>query len=187
VLFFGSLGLIKGLGTISEIINKVLQINPDLHYVFVGKHLHNKIKDMDAWDYLLNKAGEYKNRVIYIPSQKHQSLFPILQSAELITLPSLTDNFPNTCIESMANGKVVIGTKGNGFDQLIEDGENGLLINVDDSEALLNQINYVLRLNPAKKIEMEQKAFERVKLLHPDIVLNQVMNLYRKAINEFKN
>jgi glycogen synthase len=187
VLFFGSLGLIKGVGTIAEMIYGLLRDNPDLYYVFVGKQLNNKINNIDVWDYLLQKAAEFKNRVIYIPSQKHQTLFPIIKHAQLITLPSRTDNFPNTCIESMANKKIVIGTKGNGFDQLIVDGENGLIIDVDDHFALLNKINFVLNLDSMIKNQMEKKAIDRVINLEPDIVLNQLMDLYRKTINEFKN
>ncbi|MDP3556682.1 MAG: glycosyltransferase family 4 protein [Bacteroidota bacterium] len=185
VLFFGSIGLIKGVGTIAEIIHRLLSDNPDLYYVFVGKQLNNKINNIDAWDYLLHKAAEFKNRVIYIPSQKHQTLFPIIKHAQLITLPSRTDNFPNTCIESMANKKIVIGTKGNGFDQLITDGENGLIIDVDDHSALLNKIKFVLSLDSAVKDRMEQKALERIINLKPDIVLNQLMDLYKKTINEY--
>jgi glycosyltransferase involved in cell wall biosynthesis len=186
ILFFGSIGLIKGIGTIAEIIEPLLKKHTDLHYVFVGKQLNNSIQGIDAWDYLVKKAGLFSDRVIHIPSQKHSTLFPIILNAELITLPSRTDNFPNTCIESMANKKIVIGTTGNGFDQLINDGENGFIIDVDDHDALLNKINEVLNLTPDKKQEIENKAFERSKALNPDIVLNSLMELYKKTIKEFK-
>lgn len=187
VLFFGSVSLIKGAGTISEMIHPLLEQNKDLYYVFVGKQINNKINGIDLWDQILNKAGEYKDRVIYIPSQKHQTLFPIIQHAELITLPSLTDNFPNTCIESMANKKIVIGTKGNGFDQLINDGENGFVIEANDHHALLKTIDHVLKLEKQKKLQIEEKALERINKLNPDIVLNQLVDLYKEVINEFKN
>ena len=113
--------------------------------------MHNKINSVDAWDYLLQKAGEFRDRVMYIPSQKHQTLFPIIKHSQLITLPSRTDNFPNTCIRSVANSKIVIGTKGNGFDQLITYGENGLIIDVDDHSSLLKKINAVLNLDAVVK------------------------------------
>lgn len=186
ILFFGSIGLIKGVGTIAEMIGALLEQYPDLHYVFVGKQLHNTIRNTDLWDYLLQKAGPNRDRVIYIPSQKHQTLFPLIRHAELVTLPSRTDNFPNTCIESMANGKIVIGTKGNGFDQLIDDGANGFVIDVDDSQALLEKINYVIALDPAEKQVIESLALKRSETLHPDIVLNQLMQLYKNTIKNFK-
>ncbi|MBA2611547.1 MAG: glycosyltransferase family 4 protein [Bacteroidetes bacterium] len=187
ILFFGSIGLIKGVGTISQIIYRLLNQHPDLYYVFVGKQLNNKINEVDVWDGLINHAGALKNRIIYIPSQKHSTLFPIIQHAELITLPSRTDNFPNTCIESMANKKIVIGTKGNGFDQLINDGENGFVIDVDDHLALLEKINIVLNMSLEEKILMEDLSLKRSESLQPDIVLNSLLQLYSDTIKKFKN
>ena len=186
ILFFGSIGLIKGVGVIAEIIHSLLNQHTDLYYVFVGKHQKNTINDISVWDYLIDKAGQFKDRIIYLPSQKHEILFPIIQHAELITLPSRIDNFPNTCIESMANRKIVIGTKGNGFDQLITNGENGFIIDVDDSQMLLNKINHVLNLDLDTKNQIENKAFERVNKLHPDIVFNQLIDFYKKTINDKK-
>lgn len=187
ILFFGSISLIKGVGTIAKMIKPLLEKHKDLYFVFVGKQISNMINGIDLWDHLLSNAGDDKNRIIYISSQQHQTLFPIIQNAELITLPSLTDNFPNTCIESMANKKIVIGTKGNGFDQLIEDGKNGFIVEVDDHNALLKTIDNVLKLDSNTKKEIENKAAQRIEKLHPDIVLNQLLDLYKEIINEYKN
>ena len=187
ILFFGSIGLIKGVATIARIIKPLLEKHKDLHYVFVGKKLNNSIEGLSIWDFLVKSAGENSNRIIYIASQKHISLFPIIQNALMVTLPSRTDNFPNACIEAMANKKIVIGTKGNGFDQLIDDGQSGYLINVDDHADLLNKIELVLNLSSAQKNEIEKKAFERTEKLHPDFVLNELIDFYQKTISEFKN
>lgn len=183
ILFFGSIGLIKGVGTIAEIIYPLLEQNPDIYYVFAGKQLDNTINNKSVWDYLIEKAGSLKDRIIYISSLKHAALFPVIQNAELVTLPSRTDNFPNTCIEAMANSKIVIGTKGNGFDQLINDGENGFVIDADDHAALLKKINEVLRLSPERKKEIELKAAQRIEKLNPDIVLNELLDLYKEVID----
>jgi glycosyltransferase involved in cell wall biosynthesis len=187
ILFFGSIGLIKGVGTIAQIIYELLERNTELYYVFVGKQLNNKIEGVDLWDHLLSSAGNYSDRVLHIHSLKHAELFPVIKGALMVTLPSRTDNFPNTCIESMANGKIVIGTKGNGFDQLIEDGISGFTIDVDDHLDLLNKIEFVLNLSVDAKREIETKAIERIDSLKPDIVLNQLLELYMDTIKNHKN
>lgn len=187
ILFFGSIGLIKGIGTIAEIIFDLLKQQPNLHFVFVGKKLSNQINNMPIWDYLIDKAKQHQNRIIHIEPLKHHQLFPIIQHAECVVLPSRIDNFPNTCIEAMANSKIVIGTVGNGFDQLIDDEKSGFVIPVDDSLALLKTIIHVLNLSEAEKTIIELAAKQRTDLLHPDIVLNQVVDLYKQTIANFKN
>lgn len=187
ILFFGSIGIIKGIGTIAEIIFDLLEQQPNLHFVFVGKKLSNQINNMPIWDYLIDKARQHQNRIIHLEPLKHHQLFPIIQHAECVVLPSRIDNFPNTCIEAMANSKIVIGTVGNGFDQLIDDEKSGFVIPVDDSLALLKTITHVLNLSVTEKKIIELAAKQRTDLLHPDIVLNQVVDLYKQTIANFKN
>lgn len=187
LLFFGSIGLIKGVGTIAEMIYDLFKTHPDLHFVFVGKKVNNQLGNKSLWDYLADQAKEYQDRIIHLEPVKHHRLFPVIQHAECVVLPSRVDNFPNTCIEAMANGKIVIGTYGNGFDQLIEDGKSGFLIHVDDHKELLAKINAVLRLSSAEREKIEKSALERAELLKPDIVLNELVGLYNKTISNFKS
>lgn len=182
VLFFGSIGLIKGVNTIADVIADLLNEDKEIYYVFIGKKLSNELGGLSVWDKLVQNAGIYSNRVIYFDSLKHEQLFPIIRGAILVTLPSRVDNFPNTCIEAMANGKIVIGTIGNGFEQLIEHEKNGLLIKVDDSKDLLKQILTVLKMPSQKREEMEFNAQKRIEALKPDLVLNELLNLYRSVI-----
>lgn len=186
ILFFGSIGLIKGVGTIAEMIFELLEAQPDLHFVFVGKKLNNEIKGIPVWDYLIEKSKHLKDRIIHIEPLKHPQLFPIIQGSQCVVLPSRIDNFPNTCIEAMANSKIVIGTIGNGFDQLIENEKSGFVIPVDDSKALLETIIKVLHLPSDQKQKIELNAKNRIDLLNPDIVLNQVLDLYKQTIKSFK-
>jgi glycosyltransferase involved in cell wall biosynthesis len=186
VLFFGSIGLIKGVGTIAEIIFDLLEKKPSLHFVFIGKKIDNKINRNTIWDHLIEKAKQHKSRVIHIHPLKHDQLFPFIKKAACVVLPSRIDNFPNTCIEAMANKKIVIGTKGNGFEQLIENGKNGFLIDVDDHKDLLAKITHILNLPSVEREKIELAAASRTDKLDPDIVLNELITLYKNTIQNFK-
>ncbi len=187
ILFFGSIGLVKGVGTIAEMIFDLFEQHNDLYFVFVGKKVNNQINNLPLWDHLIEKAGKHKSKIIHFDAVKHDKLFPIIQNSQCVVLPSLIDNFPNTCIEAMANSKIVIGTVGNGFDQLIENGKNGFLINTDDHKALLKKINKVLSLTAIEKEKIELAAKKRIDKLDPDIVLKQLVELYKETIKNFKN
>ena len=79
--------------------------------MFVGRDLSTRA-GMPASEFILQESSAFKNRVMRLDSVRHAQLFPIIRNAAFVALPSLADNFPNTCLEAMALGKVVIGTRG---------------------------------------------------------------------------
>lgn len=184
ILFFGSIGLIKGIGTIANMIYQLLNAHKAMYFVFVGKILNNDIEGKNVWDYLLEKAAEHKNRIIHFNPLKHELLFPIIKHAELVALPSRIDNFPNACIEAMSLGKIVIGTQENGFEQLIEHQNSGYLIPVDDDVALLQAINSVLALSIDAKNKIAQSAMDRINELSPEHIVPQLERFYESVIQK---
>jgi glycosyltransferase involved in cell wall biosynthesis len=184
LLFFGTLSQVKGIGTIAEIIYPFLEKHRDYHFVFIGKLSHSQQENVTMLDILKEKAGIYMDRIIHINQISHDKLFPILNNAEFVVLPSRIDNFPNTCVEAMAHKKIVIGTIGNGFEQLINDKKNGYLIQVDRSDQLLHTIEEIIQLNPGVKKEMEEKAAERIEKLRPEYIIPQLIDFYQSAIKK---
>ncbi|MEC9314181.1 MAG: glycosyltransferase, partial [Pseudomonadota bacterium] len=63
-----------------------------------------------------------------------------LHSMDIFTLPSLGEGVSNTILEAMATGLPIIATDVGGTPELVTDGENGLLVLVDDVQALTDGI-----------------------------------------------
>jgi len=184
LLFFGSLGLLKGLKEIAAILPELLSEFTDLHFVFIGKDFGYQGQPMI--DYVRAQAGEYQNRCVYFGSIKQDELWPILGYSEAVVLPSRVDNFPNACIESMSKGKIVIGTEGASFEQLIQNGKNGFLCEKENPVALLRVIRDVLLLDASTKAEIECKAKATTARLNPEVIASELEFFYRKVINEFE-
>jgi glycosyltransferase involved in cell wall biosynthesis len=126
LLFFGTLGLVKGVGTILKILKLIFQRYQNLHFVFIGKD--NGTPDgQPLVPQIIEMAGEFKDRVIYLGRLRHEQLYPIINQAYAVILPSRIENFSNACIEAMAHKRIVIGTRGTSFEQLIEDGRSGFM------------------------------------------------------------
>ena len=64
----------------------------------------------------------------------------LLRAMDIFVLPSLGEGISNTILEAMATGLPVIATDVGGNPELIEHGENGLLVAVNDQAALANGI-----------------------------------------------
>ena len=72
------------------------------------------------------------------------------------------DNTPVSVMEAMALGLPVVSTNPGGVPYLIDDGKDGLLVDCGDTDAMLKQIESLLR-NPAKAVAIASTARAKVK------------------------
>jgi GalNAc-alpha-(1->4)-GalNAc-alpha-(1->3)-diNAcBac-PP-undecaprenol alpha-1,4-N-acetyl-D-galactosaminyltransferase len=73
-----------------------------------------------------------------------------IDSAKIFVLPSKREAMPQSLIEAMARGKVVIASDNLGAKDLIDDGKNGYLFKIGDERGLGNKIE--IALNSGDKI-----------------------------------
>ena len=126
---------------------------------------------------------KYAGRVLYLKHLKHSALFPIIIHSMACILPSRVDNLPNSCIEAMALGKIVIGTYGASFEQLIRNKENGLLIKRDSPIALIKAVDWLMNLSESEQLAIGERAADSIKKLSPEKVYDQLITFYKKAIS----
>lgn len=184
VLFFGTLYPEKGILVITEILRKFLQRNKDYYFVFVGEV--RKIQGKDVRIIIKRSAGEFSDRIIISKPLQHNMLYPVIERADFVVLPSLMDNFPNACIEAMYFSKIVIGTDGASFEQIIKDGYNGFLCKIGDSEDLLNKMQQTVRLESRRRRFMEKNAHESTVRLQPQYTVKKLLSLYEYVIQKSK-
>ncbi|MDR1952224.1 MAG: glycosyltransferase family 4 protein [Elusimicrobiota bacterium] len=186
MLFFGTLWALKGSEEIAEIIYDFLDAYKNMHFAFVGKQNKDKKNNSYPIDKIIKNSKEYKDRVIYIDSQQHSSLYPIIKNARAVILPSRYDNFPNTCIEAMSLGKVVLGCGDAGFDQIITDGETGFLCKAYNSASLLCGLNKIMSLSAGQLDDIGKKAVLRVMKLTPQKIAGEMLFYYNDIIKNWK-
>lgn len=180
LLFFGTLSVLKGIPALAEAIPGVLARHPDLHFVFIGKE-RDGYRGMTMEEYVLSRAGGCRDRVLFLGRMRHERLYPILRAAHAVVLPSRFDNFPNTCLEAMAHRRVIVGTHGTSFEQLLVDGESGFLCEADDPASLGEAIEKAIALPEERRREMGEKAWERVLELRPERSVARLLSFYRRV------
>ncbi len=72
-----------------------------------------------------------KTSIKFMGTLPNLELPPFLNSCDLFILPSSYEGHPKALLEAMACGLPVIGTRVSGIQELIHDGENGLLCELD--------------------------------------------------------
>lgn len=106
-----------------------------------------------------------KEHIYFLGFVKDQYSF--LNAIDINTLTSLSESFPYAILEGALMKKPIISTKVGGLSQLVEEGENGYLVEVGDVEDL------------AKKIDELASDKNRIK--------NMGENLYRKVKENFSS
>ena len=182
ILFFGSLYIEKGILVIADILEVFLRDNLEYYFVFLGDIYD--INGVSSANLILKKAGIYAERVIIGNALPHKQLYPVIMHAEFIVLPSLMENLSNACIEAMYFEKVVIGTNGASYEQLITHGVNGLLCEIGNSDDLLNKMQSVVSMSSEEKKQMGKKAKRRIDKLKPEYTVNKLISLYEYIIEQ---
>lgn len=134
ILFVGRLAEKKGVTYLIEAMKEV-----DALLVIVGDG-PLKLK-------LQEQAEVLGEKVKFLGAKSHDDLKTIYASADIFVAPSITakdgdqEGLPTAIMEAMASGLPVIASKSGGIVQLIEDGENGILVEEKNVEQLTDAIN----------------------------------------------
>ena len=186
-LAHSSMSCLKGTHIIAQAINEICQQDDDAYFVFAGSDHGIFYRDGSTEtvrEYILRLAGKYANRVIFLGTLKREILFPVIENAYACLMPSRIDNMPNTCIEAMAMGKIVIGTRGASYEQFIEDGISGYLIDIDDTKELIGAIKKIEQLSEKARMDMCSEAMKITKRFEPEKIYQCIMKYYMNIVGK---
>jgi UDP-glucose:(heptosyl)LPS alpha-1,3-glucosyltransferase len=148
LLFVGSDFKRKGLKTFLHSVS-LLKRN-DIKALIIGK---GGIKNFR----LLAETFGISKKIIFLEPQKDIEKF--YAAADLFVLPTLYDPFSNATLEAMASGLPVITTKNNGVGELIDNGQQGFILNsLFDPRELADKIALSLRSSMIMGEKARKKA-----------------------------
>jgi glycosyltransferase involved in cell wall biosynthesis len=148
-------------------------IGRDTAYQEVGLSMSNHLKQAypDVWGVTVHARGQ-------LPSDE---VYQLQTKAGFIIVPSIWDVFNYTCVEGMAQGKIVLCSQGAGASELITNGVNGLTFLPNDARSLAQCLDTFLRLNWAEREQMGQLAQETIRSrLSPDQIVQQRLKAYNQ-------
>jgi glycosyltransferase involved in cell wall biosynthesis len=113
-----------------------------------------------------------------------EAILEAYPKCRFLVMPSVwPEPFGIVNLEAMSHKKAVIASKIGGINDIIIDGETGILVPPNDPEALANAIRYLLE-NPGVADHMGQKGYERwMQTFTPEVVVPQIEKLYQSLIS----
>lgn len=106
-----------------------------------------------------------------------------LESADVFVLPTRGENFPLAILEAMAAALPVVCTRIGGNPELVEEGVTGLLVPVNDVNALARALASLIA-DSARRAELGRNGARRVsQRFEIDSIARRVLALYRHTVD----
>ena len=140
--------------------------------MIANKHPGWKLRFVGG-DMGLSKNKEYKRSLVKLAKQLNvegsvewrefsEKISEEYLAASFVLNFSESESFSMTCLEAMYYGRPVIATRSGGPAEIIDQNESGILVEVHDTSAMANAIDYLIN-NPEKREQMAKLAYERVR------------------------
>lgn len=138
IVAIGHVREVKGYIYLLEAVHKIRKFVPDVRLLVAGKgtqkeelSLFRKLNEMSL-ESSVSFLGEYND------------IATLFEIADLYVSSSLHEGFSLTTVEAMASGLPVVVTDCGGPAEIVENGKNGIIVPVADSQALANAIMKIL-------------------------------------------
>ncbi len=157
ILYFGRLSHEKGTMTLLKAYEKA-KVERPLYYVGTGP-----IKEQ-LEDYV--KENNLSDKVKLLGFKSGEELKKLVRESLCVVLPSeWYENGPYSIMEALAVGKPVIVTSLGGLPEMVDNGENGYIVNPFNAEALSSALTAICKLDANQLKLMGEKSMKKARSL----------------------
>ena len=112
---------------------------------------------------------------------ERESLVERYRQADLFVTATTWEGMPNTVLEGMACGLPVVATRASGLDQLVKDGVNGYLVDINDAAALADRLASLID-NPYERTRMGKESRKIAEQEFAwEYIAEQYVQIYRRV------
>jgi glycosyltransferase involved in cell wall biosynthesis len=162
-LFIGRLNRWKG---INEVLN-VAKTCPDFSFVFIGP----------------GTIPPHPANCTFLGSKRPEDVSIWLNVSDCLLLPTYTEAVPTSVMEAFASGIPAITTDIGGCPEIVEEGINGLMIPVNNIQALRDAVVWMQSHEP-ERIEMGRKArITATEYYDHNVLIEKLISIHRHLLN----
>lgn len=173
-IFIGRVMKLKGIDEFLEAAKKIRAEYKNTHFYIAGWNEEEEYKR-------IVKEYEDAGAVEYIGFQKNISEW--IEKCHCTILPSHGgEGVPNVLLESAAMGRVCIGSRIAGTEDVIDEGVNGYLFETGSADSLAEMIRKFLKLGPEERQKMGRAGREKIEReFNRQIVMDKYLEEVEKA------
>ena len=175
ITFVGTLRPVKGVKYLIKAMELIIKKNENLKLMLVGdgeerEELERLVEELDL-----------KECVKFIGRVQNEEIPQYMAASDVFVLPSLSEGFPVVTLEAMASGLAIIATSVGGLPEIIEDGENGFLVEPKNPKEIAKKVLLILGSDELRE-NISKKNKEKVKEYGWECVIEQVECIYKECL-----
>jgi glycogen synthase len=190
LVYFGRLEMRKGVVPLVDACARLWRDGANFRLSLIGADTHFAPRGKNVGEIIRGKHERWikAGNLDLVGTVPFESVRERLRCAWAALIPSLWENFPNTCIEAMAAGQLAVGSMQGGQAEMIHaDGVNGILFDWNKPADAENAIRRTLGLSPAERREIIERGTARIRAMcHPDVVIPQRIAHFERVIESHK-
>ena len=188
ILYFGRLEVRKGILPLVEACSRLWDAGVEFCLTMIGGDTWYHLQGCSMKAYLQQNYCRHlkSGQLILSPPLEQDQLYERIARAWCVVVPSLWENFPNTCLEAMLLNKLVLASAGVGHVEMLRtaNGSAGILFDWQVPGDFERQLNQVLSLSPEKIFQAGQRSRSLIlTMTNPAKVLSQRLIHLEKVID----
>lgn len=175
VLFLGRITIQKGPDWFLKTAKMVLDHNPKVTFVVAGSG--------DMEEHMIQQAAELgiSDKILFAGFLKGDDIDRAYKMASLYVMPSISEPFGITPLESMRNGTPVLMSKQSGVSEVVN---HCLKADFWDTNKMANQILSVVEHSELHQ-EMRENGYKEIKEFHWNEPAKKCVDIYNKVLMDY--
>lgn len=165
----------KGINYLLEAVKKLSPKYPNLYLKAMGDGNEKENLEKMAKELGLERNVEFIGRI------PRENTSPYYQEAGIFVLPSLNEGMSNAMLEALASGLPLIATDTGGTKELVEEGKNGFIVKMKDSQDLAEKIEILMKDSDLRK-RMGEASRKKAESMSWKNVAEKYFEIYQRIL-----
>ncbi len=161
IVFLGRLNVLKGMVNATRAMKRILLDYPEWLFRVIGEDGPGPSGKGSMRNWMEQELRNVIDRVEFMGGLDYAELPAAVAPCEIALLPSLFESFSYTCVEAMAAGKAVVGSRSGGMADLIVHNQSGLLIDPLNEKDIYFSLKKLI-MDKGLRYELSIRARERI-------------------------
>jgi glycosyltransferase involved in cell wall biosynthesis len=114
-----------------------------------------------------------------------QQVLDIFEKSDILFMPSLSEGLPVVGVQALSKGLAIVSSRIGGFLDLIDQGKNGYMVEVDDKDQFADRLRELI-LDREKLLAFRRSSLEKAKEFDIDRVVDSYEQVFADALKPKK-